>query len=145
MRATERITGQGHRNILAENATTFEITKDTRLTKKGDCIIAVAADKAVKDLGFEMRRILQTESSKLTIIVEVEGEKEVVVASGSPKLTLKHGEDMVVRKSNYICERTLAIKASKCAKDLSRSLVAKMKTSEPIHVTLIAEDTQSAC
>ena len=140
MKAVETVTGRGHMNILAESKTTFQITKDTHLTKRGDCIIAVAADKAVKDLNCRIKEILQSEASKLEIIIEVNSEKETIMASGSPDLILRHNRDMVVRKSDYICERTLAIKASKGAKDLSRHFVAKLSTAPEVHLTLIAEN-----
>ena len=34
---------------------------------------------------------------------------------------------MVIRKSDYVCERTLAVGADKAANDLSRALVEKLK------------------
>jgi len=40
---------------------------------------------------------------------------------------LTHPTDMIIRKSNYICSRTLAIQAGKAACDLSRKLVEKLK------------------
>ena len=48
---------------------------------------------------------------------------------------------MVVRKSNYVCSRTLAVKADKASADLSRSLVQKLKNPEQkmkITLTVIA-------
>ena len=52
---------------------------------------------------------------------------------------MSHPTDMVVRKSGYICGRTLAINADKAACDLSRALVEKLKNPEPVsytHLTL---------
>jgi len=46
-----------------------------------------------------------------------------------------------VRKSGYVCGRTLAVKADKAASDLSRELVEKMQ--DPLHeikITLMVED-----
>ena len=46
---------------------------------------------------------------------------------------------MVIRKSSYICNRTLAIKADKAAADLSRSLVEKLrKPKQNVEIKLIA-------
>lgn len=141
MRAVEVITARGHENILATNKNTFEFTKDSHLTKRGDCIIAVAADKTVKDLSYGFKKILRKNSAKLTIVIQVSDEKEVIKALGNPKLTFNHPRDSVVRKSSYICDRTLAIKASKTAKDFSRSLVRKLQNSQQkVDITLIAED-----
>ena len=35
MKTAEKVRAQGHENILSTNKTTFEITKDTHLTKRG--------------------------------------------------------------------------------------------------------------
>ncbi|HIG98004.1 TPA: DUF371 domain-containing protein, partial [Candidatus Woesearchaeota archaeon] len=37
-------TAHGHPNILATHRTTLEITKDSELTTRGNCVVAVAAD-----------------------------------------------------------------------------------------------------
>ncbi|MFP3985260.1 MAG: DUF371 domain-containing protein [Candidatus Bathyarchaeia archaeon] len=141
MKAIESITALGHKNILATNKNTFEITKDTHLTKQGDCIIAVAANKSSEDLRNEFRKILKKTGSKLTIIIEVDGEKEVVYAWGTPTLPLSHPTDLVVRKSSYVCDRTLAIRANKAAKDFSKNLIAKLKNPyRKVYITLIAEN-----
>jgi hypothetical protein len=141
MKAVEVITARGHENILATNKSTFEITKDSHLTKRGDCIIAVAADKGIKDLNAEFKKLLKDPNAKLTIVIQVGGEREVVEAWGHPKLTFNHSTDLVVRKSSYICDRTLAIKADKAAKNLSRGLVAMLKNpQQKVDVTLIVED-----
>ena len=139
MKAVENIIAWGHESILAENTKTFEITKEWNLTKRGDCVIAVAADKGIVDLSGEFKGMLRKEDTKLTIVVRVGGEEECVEAWGSPKLTFRHLADIVVRRSDYICDRTLAIKANKVAKDFSRSLVAKLKNPQQrIDITLIA-------
>jgi len=117
--------------------TTFEITKDAHLTKRGDCIIAVSADKAGNELSREFRDALRSDSSRLTITIEADSEKEIVHASGHPQLTLTHTTDLVVRKSDYVSNRTLATHADKVAKDFSRALVKKMQNPEQtIKITL---------
>jgi len=63
-----------------------------------------------------------------------------VKARGSPKLTFTHSTDLVVRKSSYVCGRTLAIKADKSANDLSRELIEKLRHSnQQVKVTLVVE------
>lgn len=127
MEFTETILAFGHRNIQAIHGTTFEITKDEALSKRGNCIIAVSASKAVSDLNVEFKKNLCKEGAKITVLIEVGKITEIIHAMGSPKLTLSHPKDIVVRKSNYICSRTLAIYADKAAYDLSRSLVRKLQ------------------
>ncbi len=44
-------------------------------------------------------------------------------AFGNPNLILSHGKDAVIRKSEYICERTLLIKSEKAAIDVDREFI----------------------
>jgi hypothetical protein len=137
MEITEVALAFGNRDILATHKTTLEITKEAQLSKRGDCIICVASNKAVVDLRQEFRRSLCKDNAKITILIEAEDIVEVVNAFGSSQLILTHPEDMVVRKSDYICNRTLAIRADKAAYDLSRNLVEKLKNPEQkVKITL---------
>jgi hypothetical protein len=137
MEVKEVIFARGHENIRATHKTTLEITRETELTRKGDCIIAVSADKALKDLSLEFKKCLLRENAEATVLVEADGVTEVVKAFGSPKLILTHPTDIVVRKSDYVCARTLAIKADKAAFDLSRRLVEKLrKPQQKVKITL---------
>ena len=123
----ETILARGHENILAVHPSTLMITKEKHLTKTGDCIIAVAADKGPSDLSSQFKEKLRQQDAKLTIIIEVDGNSEKIDASGSPLLTLTGGEDLVIRKSEYMSERTLAIRADKSSNDISRKFVEKLK------------------
>lgn len=127
---TEVILARGHENILATHKTTFEITKESSLSKRGDCVIAVSADKGLDDLSFEFKEKLRKEGAKITVFIEAGGICETVDAYGSPHLVLTHPTDVVIRKSRYICNRTLAVKADKAACDLSRTLVKKLRSPE---------------
>ncbi|MDI6905433.1 MAG: DUF371 domain-containing protein [Candidatus Bathyarchaeia archaeon] len=127
MKITEVILAYGHENIQATHESTFEITKEAQISKRGNCIIAVSADKAVADLRPEFKENLRKENAKTTMLIEAGEVVEIVNALGNPRLILTHPTDMVVRKSNYVCSRTLAIRADKAACDLSRKLVEKLK------------------
>ncbi len=136
----ETIQAFGHANIQAVHPSTLMFTKEKHLSKTGDCIIAVAADKAAEDLGREFKEKLKTPNAKLTIIVEVDGLAQQVNAFGSQKLVLSNPSDMVIRKSDYISDRTLAIHADKASSDLPREFVEKLKNPlQLIKITLIAE------
>jgi hypothetical protein len=133
----EIMLAKGHRNILANHPTTLELTKEDDLSRRGDCIIAVSAGKATPDLGAEFKEKLRRENARLTILIEAGGIVETVNAYGSAHLMLVHPTEMVVRKSGYICSRTLAVKADKAAADLSRSLVQKLKNpTQRVKITL---------
>ncbi len=137
---TETITAYGHGNIQATHKTTLEITKDKHLTKKGDCIIAVAADKGLTDLSSKFKETLRRKDVTVTIRIEAEGVVEEINASGSNHLMLTHPTEIVVRKSDYISNRTLAIRADKASHDLSKKLVDKLKNpNQKVKIILTAK------
>ena len=127
MKVVECVTFSGHKNISATHKTTFEITKSKSLSKRGDCIIGVAADKACADLDLRIKDALRRgEVVQLTIRV---GDLSFKVrAEGSPQLTLTDEEDIVVRRSTYICPRTLAVKADVAACDIPRDIVNLLRS-----------------
>ncbi|MEM1997658.1 MAG: DUF371 domain-containing protein [Candidatus Bathyarchaeia archaeon] len=140
MKTVDEIVAFGHPLIKATHKSTFEVTKESFLTEKGDCIIAVRANKAARDLNEDFKEAAKKADATITIIIEVDGEREIVKAYGNPNLTLTHPTDIVVRKSSYVCGRTVAIRADKAACDLSRSLTGKLKGHErQVKITLIAE------
>jgi hypothetical protein len=131
---------RGHKNILSTHKTTFEVTKEEALSKRGNCIVAVEATKAAVDFPVEFKEAARREGARITVTVEVDGVKETVKAWGSPQLLFTHQTDLVVRKSSYVCDRTLAIGADKAAIDFSRALVEKLKNPEQtVRVTLTVE------
>jgi len=132
----EEINAYGHKNITASHTTTFEITKASELKKEADCIIAVKADKACADLGKDFRDALK-EAKRVEITIEAGGITDIVTAYGSPALRMTHEEDIVVRKSDYIDNRTLAILANKSANELKQELVEKLRYSDTkVKITL---------
>ena len=134
----ENIMALGHENIQAIHPSTLMFTKEKHLSKTGDCVVGVASDKAVADLNQKFKDALRKPNAKLTIIIEAGGLTEQINASGSPKLILTHPTDIVIRKSDYICNRTLAIRADKSANDLPRELAEKLKDPrQKITITLV--------
>ena len=140
MKITETIFAYGHRNIQVTHKSTLEITKEKQLSKKGDCIIAVSADKAIADLSPEFKESLRKKNTKMNMLIEAGGIVEVVNAFGSRRLVLEHLKDIVVRKSGHVCSRTLAIEADKAAWDLSRKLVERLRDPKhEVRITLTVE------
>ena len=129
MEITEVVTAYGHSFVQATHRTTLEVTKDSRLTKKGDCIIAVKADKSLVDLSQDFKEAARTPNAMITVTIEAGELKETITAKGDYDLLFNHPTDMVVRKSSYMCSRTLAVKADKASNDLSRKLVEKLRNS----------------
>jgi hypothetical protein len=140
LKAKEQLIAFGHENIKSTNKTTFEITKEEHLTPRGDCIIAVSANKGAVDLNSEFKKIAWKSDAHIEIRIAVNGEVETVKAQGHSALTFSHPTDLVVRKSDYVCSRTLAIRADKAACDLSRKLIEKLRNpNQKAEITLIAE------
>lgn len=123
----ETIFAKGHRNVQATHKSTFEITKEDDLSSEGDCVIAVSADKAPADLSTEFKRALRRKDAEFAILIEAGEIAETVNALGSPHLILSHPSEIVVRKSSYISDRTLAVRADKSARELSRKLIEKLR------------------
>jgi len=126
----ERLTAWGHPNVVANHRTTLEFTKEKHLMPRGDCVIAVNADRGLSELSTEFKRSLRKKDSVIEVILQVGHMREVLNGRGSQDLILSHPTDFVVRKSGYICPRTLMIMADKAACDLSRSFVKMLQRPE---------------
>lgn len=131
----------GHPNIQASHPTTIMLTKERQVTQRGDCVVAVAADKSVADLSKEFKNAIRQPNAKLTIKLEVDGLVGQINASGSPELTLSHPNDLVIRKSEFLSDRTLAINADKSSGELSRIVVEKLRNpKQQVTLTLTVEN-----
>ncbi|NJE26623.1 DUF371 domain-containing protein [Thermococcus sp. MV5] len=136
----ERIICYGHENVKATHRSTLEITKEDFLTPRGDCIICVKASKGLKDLNEELKKALRR-GKRIRIRIIVDDIVDEIEAFGDPRLTFESEVSIVVRKSNYIDGRTLAIKANKSAKDLKRELVKRLRNEDQeVVIELIVGD-----
>ncbi len=121
---------KGHENVLATHANTLELTKDTELSRTGDCIIAVAADFSlpeIKKIMFSAKTFLMTISAggieeKITFLRNNEFDSD---------------QEIVLRLSEFNSVRTLGFRATKSAKMLNRKLVDELKKkNNPIKITI---------
>ncbi len=139
-KVVEVIHAFGHPNIRASHPTTIMITKERQVTQRGDCVVAVDADKSVADLSAEFKNALRQPNAKLTIQLEVDGLVGQINAYGSSELTLNHPNDLVIRTSEFISDRTLAVNADKSSGDLSKAVVEKLKNpKQQVTLTLTVE------
>lgn len=129
MTIIEKIFASGHENILCTHNTTIEITKDIKMTKKGDCIVAVNASKACFDLTPDLKNQIQS-GKKLKIIIRVEDIQDYFYGFGNKELRLLDRKDIVFRKTDFICDRTILINCSKSSKELDRELIDLLKNPE---------------
>jgi uncharacterized protein len=118
----------GHENILSTHRNTLEITKDTHLTKRGDCVVAVNADFSPSDI----KKLLG--SSKAKLVIEVGSIKDEVNFEINPNF--KDEKEIVIRKTGFVSDRTLGINADKAACDLKRELIKKLACGAKASVSL---------
>lgn len=117
----------GNENIRSNHQKTIEITKESHLTPQGDCIVGINATSGCADLPQELKDKLKTPGAKVTFSILV-GELEFVIkGNGHPDLILTHSEDIVIRKSDFICPRTLAVKCDKASDLLPREMVTLLQ------------------
>lgn len=129
---------RGHPNVLAKHRTTIELTSEDFLTRAGDCIIGICADKSPADFPKALKEALKS-GKKIRITFECGGFKDAVTAYGDPRLTLTDKKSMVIRKSDYACGRTLCVRADKAAVDLDRRLIGELKKGKPLKAAISAD------
>jgi len=117
----------GHKNVLSTHPTTLEFTKDSELTLKGDCILGVCATKGLSEFSDEFKKKIRDETVRVAIEIEADGVTDIVSGSGHPDLTLSDAEDIVIRKSGFVCGRTLCVHADKAAVDIDKRIVEYLK------------------
>ena len=130
--AREVIFGLGHENIQATHRSTIEFTKDDKLSRSGDCVLAVSIDKGLVDLSRKFREAMRKPGAKLTIQIDAADFSERIQAYGNPHLELSNSREIVIRKSDFTSGRTLAVNADKAAIDVSRELVSMLHNPEQI-------------
>ena len=140
MRIAEVIQASGHPKISAKHPTTLEITKEDHLTERGDCIIATCASKGCVDLSTEFSKLMKNNETRVTLRIRAGNRVETIRGRGDSRLTLDHPKDLVARKSNYVCHRTIMILADKSALDLDREFVRILRDPRTrIRIELVAE------
>ena len=117
----------GHENIRSNHQKTIEITKESNLTPQGDCIVGVNATSSCADLPKELKQKLKNPNSKIIFSISVGDEEFVVSGRGHPDLILTHQDDIVIRKSDFICPRTLAVKCDKASDLVPRSMISLLQ------------------
>ncbi|AEC52412.1 hypothetical protein PNA2_1497 [Pyrococcus sp. NA2] len=136
----EIIMCKGHENVKATHKSTLEITKENFLTPRGDCIICISANKALRDLSKDIKDALK-QGKRIRIIIRVEELVDEIIAWGDPRLILDSDVSIVIRKSRYIDGRTLAIRANKAAKDIDRRIIERLKNPNAVAIIeLIVDD-----
>jgi hypothetical protein len=126
----DQVTFYGHPNIRSLHAKTIEITKDEHLTPRGDCIIGVKANKACADLDQSLKHRLRSNSSVVKIEIIVGDESFLISGRGDERLSILNAHDIVVRKTNFVCPRTMSVLCNKASSDMPRKLVKMLQDQE---------------
>ncbi len=140
MKLTETFLARGHRNILALHETTVMTTREAHLSRRGDCVAAVSAEKGLSDLSPEIKEAARRPEALITLTLSADGEIFEAKGMGHPSLTYADQNDMVARKSGYVCDRTLMVHSDRAACDMPRRIVDKLRDPNTIlHVTVTVE------
>ena len=126
----DEVSFYGHPNILSLHPKSIEITKDDHLTPRGDCIIGVKANKACSDLEESVKHRLKSNSSMVRIEVIIGDESFLIIGKGDERLTMLNPHDIVIRRTNFVCPRTLSVLCDKASSDLPRNMVKMLQDPE---------------
>jgi hypothetical protein len=78
---------------------------------------------------------------KIDVVIKVGDTVDQFYGYGSKNLTLLSKKDLVFRKSNFVCDRTILIKCTKSSSDLNRNLIKKLTNSKnQISITFNGND-----
>ena len=138
MEAQETVYCRGHPLVLGNHPTTFEVTREDHLTKNGNCIIGIAADKGCSGLSYEFKQVLSHDDAVLFTRLLCGGVTAEVKSRGSVKFTLDHPTDIVWRRSSFVCGRTIGIWSDHVAATLPEALIANLVAGKEMIVTMTA-------
>ena len=116
----------GHPNILGNHKTTLEFTKEKEMSLKGDCIIGVDADFDLEKIKEFMKNPI-SKKIKITIKTISKSKKIQEIIFAELNQNFNDEKELVIRKTNFLSERTFAIKANKAAFGLNKDLIGFLK------------------
>jgi len=127
----------GHENIRSLHPKTIEITTESHLTVNGDCIIGVNADHGCNDIPERMKMLLQNSKSNVNCTIMVKDFSFKIKGRGNDKLTLKNPHDIVIRKSSFVCPRTLATNCDTASDEIPRQMIKLLQDPDTKGIFLI--------
>ena len=85
--------------------------------------MGVGADCGCNDLPEELKDRLRDSNTEVIILIRVMDYTCTVKGRGHPDLSLTHKEDIVIRKSDFTCPRTLAVRCDKASDLLPQEMI----------------------
>ena len=131
-----KLKSKGHRNMTSLHKSTFEVTKDAEIGPAADYIVGTSADKSMLNFPQEFKDRIADSNTKIKVILDTENGHDEITGFGHEDLTLTHPTDIVCRTSDFICPRTLMIRADKAARDLDGDLIEDLKNEKIMEVTI---------
>jgi uncharacterized protein len=117
------ISFHGHKNIRSLHPKTIEITTEPDLTLNGDCIVGVEASCGCNDIPEQMKNLMRNSKSEILFTILTKDVSFKVKGRGHENLILTNPHDIVIRKSTFICPRTLAIHCDLASNSISRQMI----------------------
>jgi len=119
-------TAYGHPNITGTHETTLEFTKDKEITKRASCIIGVNSDF---DLAKLKDFIKKNKNKKIMLTINLKKNNKIIEDRVTAFLNHNFNDEkeLILRKSDFISERTFAIRADKASAGLDRELISLLK------------------
>ena len=117
----------GHKNIRSLHKKTIEITTEQNLTLNGDCIIGVGASYGCNDIPEKMKKLLRNSKTDILFTIKVKNFSFKVKGKGNDELILTHPHDIVIRKSSFVCPRTLATNCNKASDSIPRQMIKALQ------------------
>jgi len=135
----QHVHATGHENVTAEHESTFELTSDDWLTPAGDCILGVEAGPVPVAFDEAFASACQSRDATISVELSVNGYTQRIEGSGHPELTFESDRSMVVRTSDYVDDRTIAVDADAAAADIDREIVSALAEGAEIECLLTVE------
>ena len=117
----------GHKNIRSLHEKTIEITKDSKLTPSGDCIIGINSLYGCEEIPSQIKKKLKRPNTKVTFSIIVNEHLFQIIGKGHKDLKCTHPSDIVLRKSSFVCPRTLAVNCDKSSNEIPRKMVSLLQ------------------
>lgn len=135
----QRVRAIGHEHVTAEHTSTLELTSDDWLTPAGDCIVGVEATAVPADFDDEFVEACQSRDAEITATLRVDGDEQVIEGRGDPGLTFEGDRSMVLRRSDYVDDRTVMVDADTAAVGLDRGIVDRLADGGELECLLTVE------
>ena len=113
----------GHANIRSLHQKTIEITTEPNLTLNGDCVIGVKASFGCSDIPARLKSLLKNSKSEVLCTIIVKELNFKIKGKGNEKLTLTNPHDIVIRKSSFVCPRTMATNCNVASDSIPRQMI----------------------